>query len=62
MIALFFLLDDEIDERREPNTWREVEDTINDEEDPMEDVFLSTLAGEAGNQRYAQYICYEYYN
>lgn len=42
---IFLSLDDEIDESGEPTMWREVEDTINDEEDPMEDVFLSTLIG-----------------
>jgi hypothetical protein len=47
----YISIDDEpIDESREPKTWEEVEDTINDEEDDDTEVFLSTLGNDTGMQ------------
>jgi len=42
--------DEEIDERREPTLWRDVADTINDKEDPMDDVFFSILSQESSGK------------
>lgn len=38
--------DDAIDESREPTTWNEVEDTIDDAEDDMEVLMFSVLGNE----------------
>lgn len=43
--------DEEINERGEPTLWSEVEDTINDEEDTLDDVFFSSVLYNEGEPK-----------